>query len=122
MMIGEDIVDLREGIDPGPMGPVGPQGPMAAETATQDEAVAGFVAGEETATSLAVFTRADRVYDTVAAMKADRLLRAGMGARTRGYYTPGDGGAGMYKIADEPMHDASDIRDMRLVSGRYATL
>lgn len=121
-MIGEDIVDLCEGIDPGPMGPVGPQGPMAAETAAQDEAVAGFVSGEETATSLALFTRADRVYDTVSAMRADRLLRAGMGARTRGYWTPGDGGAGMYKVSDKPAYDASDIRDTRLVSGRYATL
>ncbi|BAQ30514.1 right-handed parallel beta-helix repeat-containing protein [Bifidobacterium scardovii] len=28
----------------------------------------------------------------------------------------------MYLVSDDPMYDASDIRDMRLVSGRYATL
>ncbi|MDK6350065.1 hypothetical protein, partial [Bifidobacterium scardovii] len=90
--MSEQIVDLMESVMPGPQGVPGPQGPMASETAAQDEAVAGFVSGEETATSLAVFGHVDRVYDTVSAMRADRLLRAGMGARTRGYWTPGDGG------------------------------
>lgn len=120
--MSEQIADLIESIMPGPQGVPGPQGPMAAETVSQDEAVAGFVSGEATSTSLALFTRTDRVYDTLALLRADRMLRAGMGARTRGYWTPGDGGAGMYRIGDEPAYGQDDIRDVRLVSGRWATL
>lgn len=42
--------------------------------------------------------KAIRYYDTVADMKADTTLKVGMHIKTKGYYTPNDGGQGEYFI------------------------
>lgn len=44
-------------------------------------------------------------YDSVAEMKADDTLKAGMYAQTVGYYEANDGGGATYKIVDEELQD-----------------
>lgn len=48
------------------------------------------------------------VYKSVAEMKADSLLFAGMTACTLGYYSPNDGGAGTYIIRAKQASDVDD--------------
>lgn len=63
------------------------------------------------------------VYKSVAEMKADSLLSAGMTACTLGYYSPNDGGAGTYIIrakADGDVDDGGSLHE--LVSGLIAEL
>lgn len=63
------------------------------------------------------------VYKSVAEMKADNLLSAGMTACTLGYYSPNDGGAGTYIIrikADGDVDDGGSLHE--LASGLVAEL
>lgn len=53
-MIGEDIVDFREGIDPGPRGDRGPEGPRGlpgVNAVAADEAVAAYIGASDSATA-----------------------------------------------------------------------
>lgn len=55
------------------------------------------------------------VYKSVAEMKADSLLSAGMTACTLGYYSPNDGGAGTYIIrakADGDVDDGGSVHEL----------
>ena len=55
------------------------------------------------------------VYKSVAEMKADSLLSAGMTACTLGYYSPNDGGAGTYIIrakADGDVDDGGSLHEL----------
>lgn len=58
-------------------------------------------------------------YDSVAEMKADDTLKAGMYAQTVGYYEANDGGAAIYKITSE--ESQSEYQE-ELGNGLYATL
>ena len=63
------------------------------------------------------------VYKSVAEMKADSLLSAGMTACTLGYYVPNDGGAGTYIIrakADGDVDDGGSLHE--LANGNVAEL
>lgn len=63
------------------------------------------------------------VYKSVAEMKADSLLFAGMTACTLGYYSPNDGGAGTYIIrakADGDVDDGGSLHE--LANGNVAEL
>lgn len=63
------------------------------------------------------------VYKSVAEMKADNLLSAGMTACTLGYYFPNDGGAGTYIIrakADGDIDDGGSLHE--LANGHVAEL
>lgn len=54
-------------------------------------------------------------YQSVAEMKADPLLKAGMTACTLGYYSPNDGGAGTYIIrakADGDVDDGGSLHEL----------
>lgn len=63
------------------------------------------------------------VYKSVAEMKADRLLSAGMTACTLGYYSPNDGGAGTYIIRAKAESDVDDGGSLHeLVNGNVAEL
>lgn len=63
------------------------------------------------------------VYKSVAEMKADSLLSAGMTACTLGYYSPNDGGAGTYIIRAKQESDVDDGGSVHeLVSGLVAEL
>lgn len=62
-------------------------------------------------------------YESVAEMKVDRLLKAGMTACTLGYYSPNDGGAGTYIIRAKQEADVDDGGSVHeLVSGLVAEL
>lgn len=55
------------------------------------------------------------IYQSVAEMKADSLLSAGMTACTLGYYSPNDGGAGTYIIrakADGDVDDGGSLHEL----------
>lgn len=63
------------------------------------------------------------VYKSVAEMKADSLLSAGMTACTLGYYSPNDGGAGTYIIRAKQESDIDDGGSLHeLASGLVAEL
>ena len=63
------------------------------------------------------------VYKSVAEMKADSLLSAGMTACTLGYYSPNDGGAGTYSIRAKQESDVDDGGSLHeLASGLVAEL
>lgn len=63
------------------------------------------------------------VYKSVAEMKADILLSAGMTAQTLGYYAPNDGGAGTYIIRAKQESDIDDGGSLHeLASGLIAAL
>lgn len=63
------------------------------------------------------------VYKSVAEMKSDSLLSAGMTARTLGYYSPNDGGAGTYIIRAKQESDIDDGGSLHeLASGLVAEL
>lgn len=63
------------------------------------------------------------VYKSVAEMKADVLLSAGMTACTLGYYSPNDGGAGTYIIRAKQDTDVDDGGSLHeLTSGLVAEL
>ena len=63
------------------------------------------------------------VYKSVAEMKADSLLSAGMTAQTLGYYSPNDGGAGTYIIRAKAEADVDDGGSLHeLTSGLVAEL
>lgn len=63
------------------------------------------------------------VYESVAEMKADSLLSAGMTAQTLGYYSPNDGGAGTYIIRAKADGDVDDGGSLHgLTSGLIAEL
>ena len=63
------------------------------------------------------------VYKSVAEMKADSLLSAGMTAQTLGYYAPNDGGAGTYIIRAKQESDVDDGGSLHeLTSGLVAEL
>ena len=63
------------------------------------------------------------VYKSVAEMKADTLLSAGMTACTLGYYAPNDGGAGTYIIRARQEADVDDGGSLHeLTSGLVAEL
>ena len=63
------------------------------------------------------------VYKSVAEMKADSLLSAGMTAQTLGYYAPNDGGAGTYIIRAKQESDVDDGGSLHeLANGNVAEL
>lgn len=63
------------------------------------------------------------VYKSVAEMKTDNLLSAGMTACTLGYYSPNDGGAGTYIIRAKQESDVDDGGSLHeLTSGLVAEL
>lgn len=63
------------------------------------------------------------VYKSVAEMKADSLLSAGMTACTLGYYSPNDGGAGTYIIRAKAEGDVDDGGSLHeLTNGNVAEL
>lgn len=63
------------------------------------------------------------VYKSVAEMKADSLLFAGMTACTLGYYSPNDGGAGTYIIRAKQEADVDDGGSLHeLANGNVAEL
>ena len=63
------------------------------------------------------------VYKSVAEMKADALLSAGMTACTLGYYAPNDGGAGTYIIRTKQEADVDDGGSLHeLANGNVAEL
>ena len=63
------------------------------------------------------------VYKSVAEMKADSLLSAGMTACTLGYYSPNDGGAGTYIIRAKQEADVDDGGSLHeLANGNVAEL
>lgn len=63
------------------------------------------------------------VYKSVAEMKADSLLSAGMTAQTLGYYSPNDGGAATYIIRAKQETDVDDGGSLHeLASGLVAEL
>lgn len=47
--------------------------------------------------------KAIHYYDNVSSMKYDTLIENGMLVQTKGYYTPGDGGDGLYYITNETL-------------------
>lgn len=83
----------------------------------QDAAVALLISGTGS-TASALFSRADRVFDTVAAMKAVKLSN-GMSVRTRGWYAVGDGGGTQYRVTDT---STGDLRSIAVGDGLYATV
>jgi hypothetical protein len=63
------------------------------------------------------------VYKSVAGMKADSLLSAGMTAQTLGYYAPNDGGAATYIIRAKQASDVDDGGSLHtLANGNVAEL
>lgn len=63
------------------------------------------------------------VYKSVAEMKADSLLSAGMTAQTLGYYSPNDGGGGTYIIRAKQESDVDDGGSLHeLANGNVAEL
>lgn len=63
------------------------------------------------------------VYKSVAEMKADSLLSAGMTACTLGYYAPNDGGGGTYIIRAKQESDVDDGGSLHeLTNGNVAEL
>lgn len=63
------------------------------------------------------------VYKSVAEMKADSLLSAGMTACTLGYYAPNDGGTAMYIIRAKQASDVDDGGSLHaLANGNVAEL
>lgn len=59
-------------------------------------------------TLFAINKRTANYYNSVAAMKADRKLKAGMTACTLGYYSPNDGGGATYIIRAKQDGDVDD--------------
>lgn len=62
--------------------------------------------------------RGNRSYDTVADMKADKTLIAGITVQTMGYYKINDGGAASYKIVE----DAPNTHFEKIDNGLYGQL
>lgn len=74
-------------------------------------------------TLFAINKRTANYYNSVAAMKADRKLKAGMTACTLGYYSPNDGGAGTYIIRAKQESDIDDGGSLHeLANGNVAEL
>lgn len=87
------------------------------ERVLQDEAVS------ENKLAPALAKKKASWYKSVAEMKADNLLSAGMTAQTLGYYAPNDGGAGTYIIRAKQESDVDDGGSLHeLVNGNVAEL